>query len=186
MTASQRESIQCVSADGAGWIADCVKEYCPNAERCIDPFHVVSWATKIPDEERRKVCSELQGTSSKTGNQKGLSEQETRISELKKRIKAIKKSKYALLKNPDNLSEKQQEQISFLMKAAPVLYRAYLLKENLRLLLKAGPDETGPLPDKWMAWAQRCRIPSFRELRKKIKRHRDAIIASAKYQLSYK
>ena len=88
------------------------------------------------------------------------------------------------MKNPDNLSEKQQEQISFLRKTAPVLYRAYLLKENLRLLLKAGPDEIEPLLDKWMAWAQRCRIPSFRELRKKIKRHRDAIIASANYQLS--
>ncbi len=31
---------------------------------------------------------------------------------------------------------------------------------------------------KWMAWAQRCRIPVFRELRKKIKRHFDAIVKS--------
>lgn len=99
-------------------------------------------------------------------------------------MKTIKNSKYALLKNPDNLSNKQQEQISFLMKTSPVLYRAYLLKENLRLLLKAEPDEIEALLDKWLAWAQRCRIPAFRELRKKIKRHRDAIIAAAKHHLS--
>lgn len=33
-------------------------------------------------------------------------------------------------------------------------------------------------------WAQRCRIPVFRDLRKKIKRHFDAIVASARYALS--
>lgn len=88
------------------------------------------------------------------------------------------------MKNPDKLSKSQEEQISFLAKTFPVLHRAYLLKENLRLVLKAGPDEIEPMLDKWMSWAQRCRIPSFRELRKKIKRHRDAIIAAAKYHLS--
>lgn len=35
-----------------------------------------------------------------------------------------------------------------------------------------------------MAWAQRCRIPVFRELRKKIKRHFTAIVAAARFRLS--
>lgn len=30
-----------------------------------------------------------------------------------------------------------------------------------------------------MGWAQRCRIPAFRELRLKIKRHFNAIVAAA-------
>ena len=64
------------------------------------------------------------------------------------------------------------------------LYRACLLKENLRLALKAGPDEIAGALTKWMAWAQRCRIPVFRELRKKIKRHFDAIVAAARFRLS--
>lgn len=84
LTESQRASIQCVSADGARWIADCVKEYCPNAERCIDPFHVVSWATEVLDGERRKVCSELQESASKAAKQKQLSEKDARVSEAKK------------------------------------------------------------------------------------------------------
>jgi len=49
LTVEQRASIKLVSADGARWIADCVKEYCPNAERCVDPFHVVSWANNCLD-----------------------------------------------------------------------------------------------------------------------------------------
>ncbi|WP_443738704.1 transposase, partial [Treponema sp.] len=30
-----------VTGDGARWLKTCVEKYCPNAERCIDPFHVI-------------------------------------------------------------------------------------------------------------------------------------------------
>jgi len=53
LTEEQRASIRYVTADGARWIADCVKDYCPNAERCIDPFHVVAWANDCLDEVRK-------------------------------------------------------------------------------------------------------------------------------------
>jgi transposase len=49
----QRAKIKLVSADGAQWIASCIKEYCPKAVRCIDPFHVVQWANDALDEVRR-------------------------------------------------------------------------------------------------------------------------------------
>jgi len=53
LTEEQRAKIKLVSADGARWIADCIKEFCPNAERCIDPFHVVAWANDALDEVRK-------------------------------------------------------------------------------------------------------------------------------------
>ena len=102
----------------------------------------------------------------------------------KRKATSIKNAKYALLKNPEHLSENQKSQLAFLTEANPVLYRAYLLKENLRLAIKAGVDEISMVLHKWMAWAQRCRIPEFRELRQKIKRHFKAIIATAKHKLS--
>jgi transposase len=55
LTPEQRENIEFVTADGARWIADCVNEYCPNAERCIDPFHVVAWANDCLDEVRKQA-----------------------------------------------------------------------------------------------------------------------------------
>lgn len=55
LTEEQRIKIKYVTADGARWIADCVKEYCPNAERCIDPFHVVAWANDCLDEVRKSA-----------------------------------------------------------------------------------------------------------------------------------
>ena len=53
LTEKQRESIKLVSADGAGWIKDCIEKYCPTAKRCIDPFHVVQWANNTIDEVRK-------------------------------------------------------------------------------------------------------------------------------------
>ena len=53
LSEEQRGNIKYVSADGAGWIADCISEFCPNAERCIDPFHVVAWANDCLDEVRK-------------------------------------------------------------------------------------------------------------------------------------
>jgi transposase len=55
LTEEQRAKIKLVSADGARWIADCIKEFCPNAERCIDPFHVVAWANDALDEVRKST-----------------------------------------------------------------------------------------------------------------------------------
>ena len=53
LTEAQRAAITYVTADGARWIADCISKYCPNAKRCIDPFHVVAWANDCLDEVRK-------------------------------------------------------------------------------------------------------------------------------------
>ena len=37
--------IKLVSADAAEWIGDCALANCENAELCLDPFHIVRWAT---------------------------------------------------------------------------------------------------------------------------------------------
>ena len=58
LTFTQRESIKLVSADGASWIAECIKDYCPKAQRCVDPFHVVMWAMDALDEIRKQVVRE--------------------------------------------------------------------------------------------------------------------------------
>jgi transposase len=38
--------------------------------------------------------------------------------------------------------------------------------------------------DRWLSWAARCRIPAFTDLRKRIRRHRDAILHAIAEQLS--
>jgi transposase len=64
LTPGQRDSIKFVTADGARWIADCIKDYCPNAERCIDPFHVVAWANDALDEVRKQAVRQAKKDAS--------------------------------------------------------------------------------------------------------------------------
>lgn len=58
LSKEQQESIELVSADGAKWIKSCVETYLPNAELCIDGFHVVSLALEAMDECRKQSWRE--------------------------------------------------------------------------------------------------------------------------------
>ena len=49
------QQLELVSADMAAWVAGPIAERCPNAELCLDPFHVVMLATDALDEIRREV-----------------------------------------------------------------------------------------------------------------------------------
>lgn len=42
------------------WIDTCVKQYFPNAKRCIDFFHVVSWVNEALDQTRRNLARKAQ------------------------------------------------------------------------------------------------------------------------------
>ena len=57
------------------------------------------------------------------------------------------------------------------------LYRAYLLKEQLRAIFQARDLAAATtLLIGWLAWAQRCRLPAFVKLAKTIQRYRQLIL----------
>jgi len=74
--------------------------------------------------------------------------------------------------------------MEMLVKSDPRMYRAYLLKEGLRTVFKYSFDEAGTELDRWLKWAQRCRIKEFVELGKKVRRHKEAILATIKNGLT--
>ena len=69
-------------------------------------------------------------------------------------------------------------------KTNPRLHRGYLLKEGLRFVFQVKGQAGKEALDRWLAWAQRCRIPVFVELGRKIRRHRAAIDATLDHGLS--
>ena len=93
-------------------------------------------------------------------------------------------TKYAILKNPDKLTERQKATLELLPVTNPSLNRAYELKERLRVLLKLPAEEIGDAIDEWRGRAWRSRLPGFVKLAKKLKKHKDAIIAMAVHHLS--
>lgn len=156
-----------MSADGAEWIDAVVAARCPDAVRCMDPFHVVKWASDALDVVRRDVWNAERGG-------KGRSPRGS---------KSLKKARFALWKNPGDLTAGQQAQLAFIAAAHPLPHRACLLKEGLRMALKQGKDTAEVLWD-WVIWARRCRIDAFVDLQRAIVRHWDAIVAAAEYNLS--
>lgn len=175
-----------VSADGANWIASVVARRCPNAVRCADPFHVVKWATEALDEVRRAAWNDARkaARTNETARRRGRPPKDAPPRTDSARATGMKNSRYALWKNPENLTEKQQTKLAWIVQTDPKLGRAYYLKEGLRLVFKLPYEEAAEALDKWVAWARRCRIPSFVKLQKSIVKHHTSILASIEHGLS--
>ena len=86
--------------------------------------------------------------------------------------------------NPDNLNEAFQAKLKQLLLRNRRLATAYRLKEELRLIFKLNPVEVSAALDKWRRRAWSCRINQYVELQRKIKRHKDEIIATIMHGIS--
>ncbi len=158
--------IRLVSADGAGWIATVVADRCKNATRCMDPFHVVQWCTDALDEVRREVWN-----AARNGGMKTLAGD-------------LKGARFALWKNPEDLTANQEARLSWVQATNQRLYRAYLLKEQLRQVFKLRGDAGIALLKVWLAWASRSKLEAFVELARSIRNHRAAIEAALVHGLT--
>jgi transposase len=78
----------------------------------VDPFHVIQLATVALDEVRRKVWNEARRAG------------QTAVA------KELKGARFALWKNPESLTARQQAKLSDLQATNKRLYRAYLLRSS--------------------------------------------------------
>lgn len=171
-----------ISADGAEAIATVAAVRAPQAVLCADPFHVVSWATQCLDDVRRQIWNQARrqpGGMLLAGSQVGL-----RYNLSRGDARRIQQSRWALWKAGDDLTDHQRAKLDWIAKTSPLLHRAYLLKEGLRYVFRVKGDAGRHALDRWLAWAQRCRIPVFVELARKIRRHLPAIHATLDHDLS--
>jgi transposase len=171
-----------VSGDGADWIGHVVGRHAPQAVLCADPFHVVAWATHCLDVVRREVWNQARhrpGGTVRADRRAGLHYNMSRGD-----AKTIQRSRWALWKNPEDLTDTQRAKLAWIATTSPRLYRAYLLKEGLRWVFKVKGEQGKQALDRWLAWAQRCRIEVFVELGRKVKRHLAAIHATLEHGLS--
>ncbi len=161
------KQIQLVSCDDADWITLPIAERCPNAEICLDPWHIVKAATDALDEVRRAVWNEAR----RAGN--------------KQLAKDLKGARFALWKKPENLTARQQAKLAFIQTLNAPIYRAYLLKEQLRGIYHAAKLEDAlALLDAWLKWARRCRLEPFVKLAKRITEQRPKVEAALTNNLS--
>lgn len=193
LTPEQLSSIKVVTGDGARWITECVNEYTPDCARCVDAFHVVEWAMTALDDVRKDIWhdaySEYKQVKKENPRSKGRPKKGDPELAIVKAAKAkadeIKGSAYALGKAPEHLTERQQFRVELIASQNPRLYRAYLLKEQLRLLLKLTDAEEAEAELKHWLWkASHSRITAFKDLYLKIKRHKTHILNTIRYGMS--
>jgi transposase len=160
------KQIELVSCDMAGWIAAPIADRVPDAVRCVDPFHVIQLATDALDEVRRDVWNDARRAGEVAA------------------AKDLKGARFALWKNSENLTDRQVAKLSSIQKTNARLYRAYLLKEQLRQIYRLPAEAAIMLLDEWIAWARRCRLPSFVKLARTITAQRAGIVAAIEHGLS--
>jgi transposase len=171
-----------VSADGADWIEDVVAQRCPNAVRCADPFHVVRWATEALDAVRREAWNTARRAPGGTTGAGRAHGRPQRVAT--GHARSLKRARWALWKNPENLTSRQAAKLDWIAKNDPRLHRAYLLKEGLRLVFQLPVEEAPGALERWISWARRSRIPPFVELQRRIVRHLPSILAAIEHGLS--
>jgi transposase len=171
-----------VSADAAPWIADVVAHRCPTAVQCADPFHIVAWATEALDEVRRDAWREARaaGHTRRDGLRRGGRGRQLSTGTALK----VRHSRYALWKNPDNLTDRQRDKLAWIAKTDPRLHRAYLLKEGLRYVFAVKGDAGKEALHRWLSWAARSRIPQFVHLARRVKAQLTRIYATLEHGLS--
>ena len=192
LTPEQRSSIRVVTGDGARWISECVEEFLPNCDRCVDPFHVVEWANEALDKERivsyRQAKHDMEELREVCPPKRGRPRQDTKptaADEAEKYARELKGAMYALGKAPEHLTACQSVRLELIQVKDKRLSRAYQLKESLRLLLKIpNVDLAEKELNRWLWWASHSRIPVFHDLYEKIKRHRAHILNTIRHGLS--
>ena len=98
----------------------------------------------------------------------------------------FKGARWALLKNPEDLTDTQAHTLDAIRRHSGALWRAYQRKEELRAVFAGDLEEhdTADVVDRWCARAQRSRLEPFVKAARIIRAHRNGILAAIRLGLS--
>jgi transposase len=162
----RKESIRVVSIDMSEPYAGTIRAWLPDAEIAFDPLHVIALAGAAVDKVR-------------------LSEWQAKGPSLTPGGLWIKHTRWALLKAPEGLTDHQRLALAQIQHTNARLYRAHLLKEQLRALHQLKDPSLAPAHlDAWVAWARRSKLKPFVRLARTLRRYRDGILAAIRLGLT--
>lgn len=158
------QRLEAVTLDLSGAHIKSVSENAPQAKMVFDRFHVQRLAHDALDQVRRAQVRDAAGS------------EEAHV---------IKKTRFALQKNPWNLNDIEREKLAAVQAKNKPLYRAYLLKETLAAILdrrqvNVARDKLG----EWLGWAARSKLQPFVRVARTIRAHLDGVLAYVETGLS--
>ena len=149
--------LKTVTIDMSGAYIDAVTRGAPQAQIVFDRFHVQRMAQDAVDQVRRDQVRILGGTDE---------------------AKVLKKTRWALLKNPWNMNDLEVDRLAKLQRANRPLYRAYLLKESLAAIFdRRQVNVARQKLLEWISWAGRSRLAPFKKLAATVRGHLEGILA---------
>lgn len=149
--------LEAVTIDMSAAYKKAVKEAAPQARLIFDRFHVQRLIHDALDEVRRAQVREVKGTDLAS---------------------AIKRTRFALQKNPWNLSTNERERVSTVQRMNRPLYRGYLLNETFADILDRRQVHVAQEKlEEWISWASRSRLAPFVKVARTIQGHIDGVLA---------
>ena len=158
-------TLQAVAMDMSGAWQLAVKTHFPDAAIVFDHFHLV----KLMNDKLSKLRRQVQNAADTAGK------------------KAIKGSRWILLKAPENLSEERDEHIRLqaALELNKPLATGYYLKEELRQLYRQeNRAAAASLLDDWCTRADKSGIGILCDMAATLRRHRDGILAYYTHRIS--
>jgi transposase len=168
--AQRSAAIQAVSLDlGPAYLKSVqAPGHAPQAIVCADPFHLVKLVGEALDEVRRALWQQLRRLPDDRW------------------AKDFKGARWALLKNPEDLTDRQAAQLAALKRSRGGIWRAYEMKEQFRAIF-AGDltrDQAAERLDRWCARAQRSRLAPFIKAAATMRQRRDLILNAVEHGIT--
>ncbi|OAT43574.1 transposase [Kluyvera georgiana ATCC 51603] len=143
-----------------------VREHCPQAQVVYDLFHVVAkFGREVIDRVRVDQANQLRDNP--------------------KSRQVIKRSRWLLLRNPENLPAGHDVRLSELLEANQPLNTVYVMKTALKELWYAPTEQEAS--QRWNDWyrqSQESGIKALKQFAEKLKGYVGGIIASATHRLN--
>lgn len=162
--------IEAVSMDlGPAYLKSVTAEgHAPQALVCADPFHLVKLVGDALDEVRRDLWQQLRRLPDP------------------KWARNFKGARWALLKNPEDLTDRQGEQLASIRRTRGAIWRAYEMKEQFRAIFAGDLDAADAIAllDRWCARAQRSRLAPFVKCARTMRDRRGLIVNALEHGIN--
>ena len=133
-----------------------VAERAGQAVHVLDRFHVMSHFSKAIDEVRAAQARKLAAEG---------------------KAPVLKRSRWLLLKRPENLSDAQHDRLAELVRRNLRTVRAYLLEEDFQALWEyVSPYWAGRFLDRWCTRTMRSRLDPMKRVARMVRSHRGLIL----------
>jgi transposase len=162
MSDVQKSFIEAVAVDMWEPYINRIQYHCPQADIVFDFFHVVRNYGKVIDEIRRDEFKK----ADEPGRQ------------------LLKHSRYLLLKNQENLTERQKPHLQQLLEANATLNTVYVLKDQLKMVFYYGDrDQVKQMLDDWCEMAGTVEHPAMTKFIKQLRFFEYGILNHADYPI---